>query len=59
LALNVSPHRPTALPRHADVGRDKATVAAEFINSRVPGCNVKPHFARIEDFDSNFYRRAS
>lgn len=43
--------------RHADVGRDKATVAAEFINRRVPGCNVKPHFARIEDFDAAFYRQ--
>ncbi len=29
--------------RSKDVGRPKADVAAEFINQRVPGCNVVPY----------------
>ncbi|KAI5095872.1 NEDD8-activating enzyme E1 catalytic subunit [Silurus meridionalis] len=40
-----------------DVGRPKADVAAEFINSRVPGCQVVPHFKKIQDFDESFYRQ--
>ncbi|EDQ92048.1 uncharacterized protein MONBRDRAFT_34910 [Monosiga brevicollis MX1] len=43
--------------RPKDVGRDKATVAAEFINRRIPGCQVTPHFNRIEDHDPDFYRQ--
>ncbi|KAK3519039.1 hypothetical protein QTP70_016382 [Hemibagrus guttatus] len=41
----------------ADVGRPKAEVAADFINSRVPGCHVVPHFKKIQDFDESFYRQ--
>ena len=29
--------------RPKDIGRAKAVVAAEFINSRVAGCNVNPY----------------
>lgn len=43
--------------RPKDVGRDKATVAAEFINKRVPGCNVNPHYNKIQDFGPEFYRQ--
>jgi ubiquitin-activating enzyme E1 C len=42
--------------RPADVGKAKAEVAARFINERVPGCRVTPHFCRIEDKDDDFYR---
>uniref|UniRef100_A0A3P9HJD2 NEDD8-activating enzyme E1 catalytic subunit n=1 Tax=Oryzias latipes TaxID=8090 RepID=A0A3P9HJD2_ORYLA len=43
--------------RPNDVGRPKAEVAAEFINSRIPGCKVLPHFKKIQDFDDSFYRQ--
>ncbi|RVE70888.1 hypothetical protein OJAV_G00068430 [Oryzias javanicus] len=43
--------------RPKDVGRPKAEVAAEFINSRIPGCKVLPHFKKIQDFDDSFYRQ--
>nr|XP_039271775.1 NEDD8-activating enzyme E1 catalytic subunit-like isoform X2 [Styela clava] len=42
--------------REKDVGKPKANVAAEFINKRIPGCVVVPHYCRIEDFDADFYR---
>uniref|UniRef100_A0A667ZH43 NEDD8-activating enzyme E1 catalytic subunit n=1 Tax=Myripristis murdjan TaxID=586833 RepID=A0A667ZH43_9TELE len=42
--------------RPKDVGRPKAEVAADFINSRIPGCKVVPHFNKIQDFDESFYR---
>jgi len=42
--------------RPKDVGRDKATVAAEFINKRVPGCKVIPHYNKIQDFGPEFYQ---
>lgn len=41
--------------REKDIGKPKANVAAEFIQKRIPGCHVKPYFARIEDFDCDFY----
>lgn len=43
--------------RSADVGKPKATVAAAFVNSRVPGLNVVAHHANIMDFDQDFYRQ--
>ena len=43
--------------RQKDVGRGKADVAAEFIMSRVPEASVTPHFCRIEEKDSDFYRQ--
>uniref|UniRef100_A0A4W6DEI8 NEDD8-activating enzyme E1 catalytic subunit n=1 Tax=Lates calcarifer TaxID=8187 RepID=A0A4W6DEI8_LATCA len=43
--------------RPKDVGRPKAEVAADFINSRIPGCKVVPHFKKIQDFDESFYRQ--
>uniref|UniRef100_A0A8D3E397 NEDD8-activating enzyme E1 catalytic subunit n=1 Tax=Scophthalmus maximus TaxID=52904 RepID=A0A8D3E397_SCOMX len=43
--------------RPKDVGRPKADVAADFINSRVPGCCVVPHFKKIQDLDETFYRQ--
>jgi len=42
--------------RRHDIGKSKAEVAAAFINKRVPGCNVTPHFCKIQDFDEDFYR---
>uniref|UniRef100_A0A3P8RMA0 NEDD8-activating enzyme E1 catalytic subunit n=1 Tax=Amphiprion percula TaxID=161767 RepID=A0A3P8RMA0_AMPPE len=43
--------------RSKDVGRPKADVAADFINSRIPGCRAVPHFKKIQDFDETFYRQ--
>ncbi|ELU00703.1 hypothetical protein CAPTEDRAFT_224197 [Capitella teleta] len=42
--------------RKQDVGKTKADVAAAFINKRIPGCKVTPHFAKIQDFGEEFYR---
>jgi len=42
--------------RPSDVGKPKAEVAARFINERVPGCKVTPHFCKIEDKDNDFYQ---
>ena len=39
-----------------DVGKPKAEVAAQRINERVKGVNVKPHFCRIEDMPLEFYQ---
>ncbi|XP_004581662.1 NEDD8-activating enzyme E1 catalytic subunit isoform X2 [Ochotona princeps] len=43
--------------RPKDVGRPKAEVAAEFLNDRVPNCNVVPYFKKIQDFNDTFYRQ--
>ncbi|CAG0916859.1 unnamed protein product, partial [Notodromas monacha] len=41
--------------RPADVGKPKAEVAARFINERIPGSNVVPHYKKIQDYDAGFY----
>ncbi|XP_030138908.2 NEDD8-activating enzyme E1 catalytic subunit isoform X1 [Taeniopygia guttata] len=43
--------------RAKDVGRPKAEVAAEFLNSRIPDCAVVPYFKKIQDMDESFYRQ--
>nr|XP_014343461.1 PREDICTED: NEDD8-activating enzyme E1 catalytic subunit isoform X6 [Latimeria chalumnae] len=43
--------------RPKDVGRPKAEVASEFINNRISGCSVVPHFKKIQEFDETFYRQ--
>ena len=43
--------------RRKDIGSSKAKVASEFINNRIPGCNVTPHFCKIQDYDESFYRK--
>lgn len=42
--------------RQSDVGNSKAIAAAAFINKRVPGAKVTPHFKKIQDFSEDFYR---
>ena len=41
--------------RTKDIGRSKAVVAAEFINSRVAGCHVVAYDCRIEEKPVEFY----
>lgn len=43
--------------RRKDIGSSKAEVAAKFINNRIVGCKVTPHFCKIQDFDDSFYRK--
>lgn len=45
--------------RTGDVGKPKATVAAEFVNARVPGVKVTPYHQNIMDFDADFYKQFS
>ncbi|KAF9938920.1 hypothetical protein BGZ65_011943 [Modicella reniformis] len=41
--------------RRADVGKPKAVTAAEFVNRRVQGVEVTPHYCKIQDKDEDFY----
>ncbi|KAK9447079.1 uncharacterized protein V1518DRAFT_377318 [Limtongia smithiae] len=41
--------------RHADVGKPKALVAAEFVMARVRGVKITPFFGKIQDKDENYY----
>ncbi|KAF8623534.1 hypothetical protein AX15_006310 [Amanita polypyramis BW_CC] len=41
--------------RQKDVGKPKATVAAEFIIKRVRGVKVTPYFGKIQDKDEDYY----
>ncbi len=41
--------------RHADIGRPKAIVAAEFISQRVAGCIVTAYHGKIQDHSADFY----
>jgi len=43
--------------RKADVGRPKATVAAEFVMKRVKGVTVTPHYCPIQDKDNAWYKQ--
>jgi len=43
--------------RKTDVGKPKAECAARFINNRIPGVNVTPHFCKIQDKDDEFYQQ--
>eukprot|EP01100_Stratorugosa_tubuloviscum_P006505 TRINITY_DN2802_c3_g1_i1.p1 TRINITY_DN2802_c3_g1~~TRINITY_DN2802_c3_g1_i1.p1 ORF type:complete len:447 (-),score=195.56 TRINITY_DN2802_c3_g1_i1:101-1396(-) len=45
--------------RPQDVGKPKAVVAAEFINKRISGAKVVPHYCKIQDFDRTFYKQFS
>mmetsp|Transcript_70389 Transcript_70389/g.159240 ORF Transcript_70389/g.159240 Transcript_70389/m.159240 type:complete len:552 (-) Transcript_70389:140-1795(-) len=42
--------------RKKDVGEPKATVAAAFVNARVPGVKVTPHFGKLQDYGPEWYR---
>jgi len=41
--------------RHADVGRPKAEVAAEFVQKRVKGVTITPYCGKIQDKDEDYY----
>ncbi|GAA5905675.1 NEDD8-activating protein UBA3 [Sporobolomyces salmoneus] len=41
--------------RQKDVGQPKATVAAEFVMKRVPGCKVTPYHGKIQDKGDDYY----
>lgn len=43
--------------RQKDIGKSKAECAAAFINKRILGCQVTPHFCKIQDYDDSFYRQ--
>lgn len=45
--------------RAGDVGKPKATVAADFVNARVPGVKVTPYHKNIMDFGADFYKQFS
>ncbi|ETV82460.1 hypothetical protein, variant 3 [Aphanomyces astaci] len=41
--------------RRADVGKPKATIASKFINERIQGVKVTPHFCNLKTLDTSFY----
>lgn len=42
--------------REKDIGKPKATVAAEFVMRRCPKATIKAHFGRVESKDNEFYQ---
>ncbi|OMJ21107.1 NEDD8-activating enzyme E1 catalytic subunit [Smittium culicis] len=42
--------------RASDIGKPKATVAADFVNSRISQNAITPHYCKIQDKDVTFYR---
>ena len=43
--------------RKSDVGKPKATVAADFIMKRVKGVKVTPYYGKIQDKDDDYYMK--
>lgn len=43
--------------RAKDVGKPKASVAAEFVMKRVPGCKITPFVGKIQDKDEDYYKQ--
>lgn len=41
--------------RQSDVGKPKATVAADFVMKRVPGCDINAYVGKIQDKDEDYY----
>lgn len=41
--------------RHSDVGKPKATAAAEFVMKRCPGVKITPYVGKIQDKDEDYY----
>lgn len=41
--------------RQSDVGKAKATVAAEFVMKRVPSCRINAYVGKIQDKDDDYY----
>ncbi|GAB7364114.1 hypothetical protein MBLNU230_g4666t1 [Neophaeotheca triangularis] len=41
--------------REKDVGKSKASVAAEFVMKRVPGVRIQPYVGAIQDKDEDYY----
>lgn len=41
--------------RAKDVGQPKASVAADFVMKRVPGCKITPFVGKIQDKDEDYY----
>ncbi|KAF2164333.1 hypothetical protein M409DRAFT_67870 [Zasmidium cellare ATCC 36951] len=45
--------------RQSDVGKPKATVAADFVMKRVPSCKINAHVCKIQDMDEDYYMQFS
>jgi len=43
--------------RQSDVGSSKSETAARFVNKRVKGANITPHFCKIQEKDADFYKQ--